>query len=258
MLIVVMLVALVTPTGEAARIQTHLATVDHELRIADTSGLSSDQRARRAMLIAELARYRDRGVFPRNLQFDRPTPYFIDDRGVRCAMAHLIETHGGAALVARVAATANTAYIRDLAGDAELRGWLDANGLTTAEAARIQPSYPRAPGERCDAHRLCTTGICEPSLDQPGLAYCSIPCDASTGGCPIGIDGIAMECRARGDRDLCVYPEPTPGALGWPCDANTASVCVFTCLPEDQGSTCTTACSNSQACPRAARERHRG
>jgi hypothetical protein len=42
-------------------------------------------------------------------------PYFIDARGVRCAMAQLIELAGGAALVHRIARTRNNAYVRELA-----------------------------------------------------------------------------------------------------------------------------------------------
>ena len=40
---------------------------------------------------AELAAYRDRGLFPHNHDFgDAWTPYFVDHRGVLCAVAHLL------------------------------------------------------------------------------------------------------------------------------------------------------------------------
>jgi len=43
--------------------------------------------------------------------------------------------------VARVAATDNTARIRDLKSDPDLVAWLRENGLTAGEAGLIQPSY---------------------------------------------------------------------------------------------------------------------
>lgn len=250
MMSLLVLLSLITPATEVTRIQSHLAQVDQELRAADVSRLSSEQRARRAALIDELARYRTRAVFPRNVTVDRQTPFFVDDRGVRCAMANLIETHGGAALVARVAATANNAYVRELASDPELRGWLAVNGLTAQEAARIQPAYPKQPGARCTGNSICSQSTCVQALDEPGLSFCSPPCDPAVGGCPIGIEGIAMECQAQGDRYGCVYPQPSPGSLGWPCDAETASSCIYACSPlDDQRGECVPACSNTQACP---------
>jgi hypothetical protein len=243
------LFALVTPAAEVDRIQTHLEVVERELRARDTSALTREQRARRGAIIDELARYRLRRVFPRNLDHDRPTPYFVDDRGVRCAMAHLIETHGGAALVARVVATGNNAYVRDMAHDVELRAWLDANGLTVAEAARIQPSYPRGPGVRCGGPAFCTSGVCESALDEPRLSFCSIECDPDASTCPVGIEGIAMECQLRTDRYLCVYPEPTPGGLGWPCDPETSTVCEHACVASGDRGICAPGCANERACP---------
>ncbi|HVK68570.1 MAG TPA: hypothetical protein VM694_29125 [Polyangium sp.] len=127
---------------EKARLVAHFRTVLAELRGRDTSHLSSEQRAARAGLIAELQRYARTGRFPRNLDFHGiRMPYFVDAFGTRCAMAHLIEATGEADLVARVAKTANNAFIREIEGDIALRAWLDRAGLTAAEAARIQPSY---------------------------------------------------------------------------------------------------------------------
>jgi MYXO-CTERM domain-containing protein len=68
-------------------------------------------------------------------------PYFIDDFGTRCAMAHLIESTGATDLVSRVKRTANNAFVPELAPDPALRTWLARHGLSAEEAARIQPSY---------------------------------------------------------------------------------------------------------------------
>jgi hypothetical protein len=131
---------------EAGRLRRHFAEVLVELRGRDVSHLTASQREARQVHVARLEAYAARGVFPQNRDFDdRRMPYFIDRRGTRCAMAHLIEQSGSGAYVLRVAATINKAYVAEIARDAELGGplaaWLDANGLTAAEAARIQPAY---------------------------------------------------------------------------------------------------------------------
>jgi hypothetical protein len=91
---------------------------------------------------------RERGRFPKNRDFPgQRVPYFIDADGTRCAMAHLIECAGDSGLVARVARTRNNARVRELADDPELVAWLDRNGITLREAARIQPQYGDAIGD---------------------------------------------------------------------------------------------------------------
>ena len=95
----------------------------------------------RALLLAELAEYREQGVFPRNPGFAGPMPSFIDEHGTRCAMAHLLELGGAGTLVAEIAATRNHAFVAELASDPRVVAWLDAAGLSVEEAARIQPTY---------------------------------------------------------------------------------------------------------------------
>jgi len=132
--------------AETARIRTHLATVEHALRASDVTHLTPAQRAARARNLDVLHAYWTAGAFPKNTDFPgQRMPYFVDRYGTRCAMAYLIEQSGRGDLVARVAATNNNARIRELKGDPELVAWLDANGLTAAEAARIQPAYGNPP-----------------------------------------------------------------------------------------------------------------
>ena len=132
--------------AETARIRTHLRAVEHELESRDVSTLTGRERAARARNLAVLHAYWARGVFPKNTDFPgQRVPYFVDRYGTRCAMAYLIERSGGSGLVARVAASKNNARIRELSGDPELVAWLDENGLTAAEAARIQPDYGGPP-----------------------------------------------------------------------------------------------------------------
>jgi len=128
--------------SETARVRTHLATVESELRRTDVSALTPVQRRARARNLDVLHEYWVREVFPVNTDFPgQRVPYFVDRYGTRCAMAYLIEQSGWGDLVARIASTHNNAYVRDLKDDAELAAWLRDNGLTAAEAARIQPTY---------------------------------------------------------------------------------------------------------------------
>lgn len=133
---------------EVARIQRHLSGALARLLERDVARLTPAQRAARARSIQRLRDYRRAGEFPRNTDFPgRRIPYFIDRTGIRCAMAYLIEQSGHGDFVARVARTQNNAYIAELAGDPELRAWLEENGLTEAEAARIQPAYNPPPSD---------------------------------------------------------------------------------------------------------------
>jgi hypothetical protein len=128
--------------SEQARVRAHLDSAERELRAEPVKGLSVSQRAARARALDRLHEYWVRGVFPQNTDFPRElTPYFIDLHHTRCAMAYLIEQSGARDFVARVAATHNNARISSLRGDSALGAWLDENGLTLADAARIQPSY---------------------------------------------------------------------------------------------------------------------
>jgi hypothetical protein len=133
---------------EVARLRAHFDSVDAELRLPTKLPLTPAQRTVRATLIGWLREYREAGSFPRNDRFpERAMPFFRDSRGVLCAMAYLIDRSGRRDLVDRVASTRNNAFIPELAGDLELRTWLDSVGLSVAEAARIQPFYGSPPDD---------------------------------------------------------------------------------------------------------------
>lgn len=140
--------ATATYESEVARIRVHFDSVLHELRSADVSHLSAAQRAERIARIAELDAYRERGVFPHNHDFSGNwMPYFVDHRGVLCAVAHLLESSGRRDIVDRVAAADNNVWVANLASDREFEQWLRVSGLTLAEAARIQVPYFETPDE---------------------------------------------------------------------------------------------------------------
>ena len=140
--------AAATYESEVARIRVHFDSVLHELRSADVSHLSEAQRSARAARIAELDAYREHGIFPHNHDFSESwMPYFVDHRGVLCAVAHLLESSGRRDIVDRVAAADNNVWVARLSGDREFEQWLDGSGLTLAEAARIQVPYIETPDE---------------------------------------------------------------------------------------------------------------
>jgi hypothetical protein len=132
--------------GEAAevrRIRAHFDSVLTELAGRDLRRFTEPQRAERAALMGTLRAYRDRGVFPRNYDFpDRATPYFVDRKtGTLCAVAHLLASTGRRDIVDRVARADNNVLVMQLAPDTAFTAWLNAHGLTLAEAARIQVPY---------------------------------------------------------------------------------------------------------------------
>jgi hypothetical protein len=128
--------------AERVRLRAHFDSVERELRGRDVSGLTPAQRAARGRLIEILHGYQVRGVFPWNTEVpDRAVPIFVDRWGTRCAFAYLIEQTGNEDLVVRIARTRNNARAPELKDDPEVGRWLVANGITLAEATRIQPEY---------------------------------------------------------------------------------------------------------------------
>lgn len=139
------------PASEVRRIQHHLDGALEMLESADTSHLTKSQRTARARAIANLHEYRDAGQFPINNHFKERTPYFRDDFGTLCAMAYLIEKSGRTDIVDYVERTQNNARVYEMADEPALVEWLETNGMTLAEAARVQPEYngPPAPNVGC-------------------------------------------------------------------------------------------------------------
>lgn len=130
-----------SPAAEHRRVRDHLTRALRSVRGAPTDALSAPVRARRRDALRALARYIAEGRYHLNRVSASPTPVFVDEAGARCAMAALIESTGDEALVGRVAREHNLAYVEQLRDDPELVAWLSQNGITLAEAARIQPAY---------------------------------------------------------------------------------------------------------------------
>jgi hypothetical protein len=128
---------------EADWVRAHLDSVLRELPQHDTRAFTSAQREHRETLLATLKIYRDRGDFPRNYDFPgKAVPYFTDRKtGTLCAVGYLLASTGRQDIVDRVTRANNNVRVRQLAGDTALAAWLDQNGITLDEAARIQVMY---------------------------------------------------------------------------------------------------------------------
>ncbi len=126
--------------SEHARITTHLRFV--LTRLARVPPPPGARGLRRFAALAELARYVDRGRFPRRTDdpFAGRRPRFIDDRGVHCAVGELIARSGHPDLARAIDRDLEYAYVRDIAVPA-LAAWADTHGFTIDELAMIQPSY---------------------------------------------------------------------------------------------------------------------
>ena len=131
---------------EQSRVERHFLRVEAAVGERSVRALSPLQRLNRRLLLAELARYRRARRFPLNLDFrGKLVPYFIDEVGTRCAVAHLLEVSGESELMHKIARRRNHARVRELADERGLVRWLAAAGLTLEEAALIQPSYCEVP-----------------------------------------------------------------------------------------------------------------
>jgi hypothetical protein len=142
--------------AERARVHAHFLRVERRVRRASPRRLGPVQRLTRALLLDELGQYRRAQRYPINRDFaGKQVPYFIDEAHTRCAVAHLLEVGGQAALVQKISRERNHARVRELANEAALVSWLRAAGLSLEEAALIQPSYCGLPGAGTVASACC-------------------------------------------------------------------------------------------------------
>src|SRR5215475_5774658 len=130
------------PVFERRRVASHIARAEAQARTRPPR-LDPIRQLVRGLFLDEVARYRRGGRFPRNPGLPGLVPVFVDAGGTRCAVAHLLEVSGEGDLVRKIARERNRARVRELADEPRLRAWLEAAGLTLAEAAAIQPAYCR-------------------------------------------------------------------------------------------------------------------
>lgn len=123
------------------RITAHLLAVTTELRARTDGRWSASQRQHRLALLDKLEGYARRGEFPVNLYHRHRQPYFIDHRGVHCAVGYLMQQSGSDELALRIHREMNYAYVREIALP-EVGQWADTHGFDVDELAWIQPAYP--------------------------------------------------------------------------------------------------------------------
>lgn len=127
---------------ETRRIREHLLRTERALRAADYDHLEGAGRRRRERTLERLAAYREAETFPTNRSESERVSLFVGDDGVPCAVAHLLLEAGREDIVDEVMATDPTARIEEVPDEHPLIEFVEENGLTRAEAARIQPTYP--------------------------------------------------------------------------------------------------------------------
>lgn len=179
--------------ADQIRIRAHLERVIEELRAADVSQLSDAQRAARATNIERLVAYRLRGEFPHGnaAQPGRRVPTFIDADGRACAMGQLVIESGAESVAREIAATQNYARVPEITHQA-LSGWLVANGMTLAEATRVQPSY---------CFEACPDAGMDAVCGADGYAYanaCLAVCEGTTVAGPAVCSGGSCSCPDGG------------------------------------------------------------
>jgi hypothetical protein len=109
----------------------------------------------------------------------------VDASGTLCAVAHLLATSGRRDVVDRVAAERNNAYVAELADDTALVAWLDSNGLTLEEAARIQAPYVGPPPGEVSAQRTARDRVdVLPAALAGGLGAAAIVWNARSSAAP--------------------------------------------------------------------------
>jgi len=158
---------------EVSRIQDHLSEVSRALRAETTVHLTNEQQGARRAALDWLDAYRAAGVFPHNhVRPGQRVPVFVDPHGTPCAVGYLMLRSGHRDLVEEIVRTDNLVRVHELREDGRVAAWLDAHGLTLAEAARIQPWYdptplPTDPVPVSSSYRPATVGL---SLATAALA----------------------------------------------------------------------------------------
>lgn len=122
------------------RIAYHLTQVEAYLRNNQPKGISSSALKNRLELLDQLKTYASRKVFPQNIYHKERTPYFIDHRGVHCAVGYLIKVSGHADLAEQIKQEQNYDYLRNIKTPG-VSEWAKEYGFSFKELEWIQPGY---------------------------------------------------------------------------------------------------------------------
>ena len=122
------------------RIQKHLELVLLHLKNNPPANLSTSQKEKREGLLKALNNYTIEKSFPVNTKHVIRTPYFVDDKGVHCAVGQLMHVSGNDALVQAIKRDFNYSYLKDIKTPGVLE-WCSTHGFTLEELKWIQPGY---------------------------------------------------------------------------------------------------------------------
>ena len=104
----------------------------------DLSGMPAALREQRRQNIERLREYRERGIFPVNIEHPgQLLPCFIDSTGAICAAGYLIEQSAGREFAEAIDREYRYATIAQITSPA-LDKWIACSGLTRSEIATIQ------------------------------------------------------------------------------------------------------------------------
>lgn len=161
--------------AQRERLRAHYQRVEFELRDADTSALTTEQRLARAEAIDVLRAYRVRGNFGQAVFPEERRLFFVDPEGRRCAVAELLHHFGEDELIEDVSGTLNDAFVFELRDNAPLNEFLTRVGLSRAEAERIQAPGVNVGARPAIPRRNPRSGVTQATA--PGFA--SLPGAAS-------------------------------------------------------------------------------
>ncbi len=126
---------------EVERIRSHLRLVEELLRRVPVTNLSDEQKVNREVGLNVLNEYWRRGEFPQNIYHEgQRHPYFIDHRGVACAVGQIMLNVHGKELAYKIAREQNYKYLDQIEGK-DVSDWISQSGFTVDELRLIQPNY---------------------------------------------------------------------------------------------------------------------
>jgi hypothetical protein len=206
------------PTAHDAiplRVATHVGYVARQLRDRDNS------HPRRSELLDALDAYVAAGRFPASETDHGLLPTFLDPSGVRCAVAHLVETTAGTATMTALDRDHHNDYIADLFGDSRFVAWAEDSGFTLEELAWIQPSYPPPPPADIQ-YVLAVTGEVAVAHDTPDAAARGTTSSQETLNSFALVDGSLRYTAGREGHWVGKPLVEVDGAIGVTADEHTA------------------------------------
>lgn len=126
--------------SDIERISYHLTLVEQYLRNHCPKSIKGQALKKRLALLDSLQAYAKASIFPQNIYHNERRPYFIDHRGVHCAVGYLMKASNSGALAARIRQEHNFDYLRDIKTEGVSK-WAKEWGFELTELAWIQPGY---------------------------------------------------------------------------------------------------------------------